>query len=302
MARTKPSSRSAGPPALSGRVIAAYGRRYLVDVGTETLSCVTRGRRRDLACGDQVEVARTGPGDGVIDTVAQRRSLFFRSDAHRQKLIAANVTQIVIVVAALPAFLPELLDRCLAAAEHAQARALIVLNKCDLAREAADALAALQTYRGLGYPVIALSARNDVSPLRRELVGQLSVLVGQSGVGKSTMINQLVENADARTASAEHDADSGRHTTTHARLYALDATSAIVDSPGLQVFGVHQIAPADLPATFVEIRALAGQCRFSNCRHLAEPGCAIAAAVSAGTISRERVRSYRGLREELERR
>jgi ribosome biogenesis GTPase len=297
----KSSRRPVGPPALAGRIVAAYGRRYLVDVGTEVLSCVTRGRRRDLACGDHVEVARTGPGDGVIDTVGERRSLFFRSDAHRQKLIAANVTQIVIVVAALPALLPELLDRCLAAAEHAEARALIVLNKCDLAQEAAAALAALQPYRALGYPVIALSARDDVSPLRKELAGQLSVLVGQSGVGKSTMINQLVENAAARTASAENDADSGRHTTTHARLYALDAMSAIVDSPGLQVFGVHQISPADLPGTFVEIRALAGQCRFSNCRHLSEPDCAVTAAVSAGTISSERIRSYRSLREELER-
>lgn len=285
----------------SGLVVASFGRRFLVTIGPETLSCVTRGRRHDLACGDRVDIVRTGPGEGVVESIHPRRSLFFRSDAHRQKLIAANVTQVVVVLAVAPPFLPDLLDRCLAAAEHAQARILIVLNKCDLAAAAGSTLAALELYRRLGYEIVPLSAQDDVAALRTALTGELSVLVGQSGVGKSTIVNRLVGNAAARTAEPEHATGTGRHTTTHARLYALDDTTAIVDSPGMQVFGVHQIAPAELPAAFVEMRALAGRCRFSNCRHMAEPGCAVSAAAADGSISSERLRSYRTLREELER-
>ena len=234
----------------------------------------------------------------MIEAIAPRSSLLYRSDAYRQKLIAANVTQVVLVVAAFPSFYEDLLHRCLAAVEHTSIRAIIVLNKCDLdaAREARVTLAPLEA---LGYEVLPLIARESVTPLRERLEGHLSVLVGQSGMGKSTIVNTLVPEAAAATAEVSEVLDSGKHTTTHARLYQLDATSAIIDSPGLQEFGLHHLRVTDLDHAFVEFRPHIGQCRFSNCRHLGEPGCAVAEAQVTGAIDAKRLAAYRRIAKEL---
>ena len=174
-----------------------------------------------MACGDRVTVARTAGGQGVIEAVAPRATLLYRSDRARQKLVAANVTQIVIVVAPVPAFDEDLVNRCLAAAEHGGMAALIALNKVDLP-QAPAALRSLELYRGLGYRLVALSAKRDMGPLVSHLKGQTSVLVGQSGMGKSTIINGLLPAAAVRVAEISAALDSGRHTTTHTRLYHLD--------------------------------------------------------------------------------
>jgi len=280
---------------LEGQIVAAYGRRYLVELpDASTLDCVTRGRRGALACGDRVSVARTSAGHGVIEAAAPRSTLLYRSDHARQKLIAANVTQIVVVVAPVPAFHEDLVNRCLAAAAHGGIAAAIALNKTDLPQSAA-ALQALEIYRRLGYPVIALSAKRDLSPLRPRLQGRTSVLVGQSGMGKSTIINALLPEAAVRVAELSAALDSGRHTTTHARLYHLDAASHIIDSPGLQEFGLHHVATPELAQAFIEFRPFTEQCRFRDCRHVTEPGCAVAAASMRGEISESRLESYRGL-------
>src|SRR5690349_19243094 len=160
---------------LHAEVVSVHGRHYVVDAEGSTLTCFPRGKRSLLACGDRVEVMRTAPDQGVIEAADPRRSVLYRSDRHRQKLIAANVTQIVIVLAAAPSFYEELLNRCLVAAEHQGIRALIVLNKFDL-DAAQPALAALQLYRSLGYDVLPLSAKLDVTPLLAHLRGHLSVL------------------------------------------------------------------------------------------------------------------------------
>src|SRR5215211_1095019 len=156
--------RSGSIPTEPGTVVAAYGRRYRVELedGAE-IDCVTRGKKSDVACGDAVQAARTGTGTGVIEQVAPRRTLFYRSDARRQKLIAANVTRVVVVLAAEPAYNEDLVNRCLAGAEHAGIAARIALNKADL-REAETASAALTLYHGLGYDVISLSAKRDLTP------------------------------------------------------------------------------------------------------------------------------------------
>lgn len=234
------ASKSTPPaPRQSGTVVASFGRQFTVEADTGNLvACVTRGKRTDIACGDRVAIAMTGLEQGVIETVAPRASLFYRSDIQREKLIAANVTQIVIVLAASPPFHAELLDRCLAAAEEAGIPALLALNKMDLPAAAA-ALQALERYRTLGYGVLPLAAKIDIAPLRARLAGHTSVLVGQSGMGKSTIINRLVPEANAATAEMSIALDSGRHTTTHARLYRLDTTGRIIDAPGLQEFGLH---------------------------------------------------------------
>ena len=279
----------------SGTIVASFGRQYLVELADGTTrACVRRGKRGDLACGDQVTIAATAQGQGVIEALEPRASLFYRSDIQREKLIAANVTQIVIVLATAPAFHRELLDRCLAAAEHEQIRALIALNKMDLASSPA-ALQSLEPYRALGYDVLPLAAKIDIAPLRAQLAGHLSVLVGQSGMGKSTIINRLLPDAAARVGELSAALGSGRHTTTHARLYHLDAASHIIDSPGLQEFGLHHVTPQDLGHGFVEFRPHLGHCKFNDCRHLSEPGCAITAAMQGGAIHPQRVESYRTL-------
>ena len=275
--------------------MASFGRRYLVELAdSSTLDCVTRGRRGALACGDRVTVARSAAGKGVIEAAGPRTTLLYRSDPARQKLVAANVTQIVIVVAPVPAFHEDLVNRCLAAAEHGGMAALIALNKVDLP-QARAALGALELYRSLGYRLAAFSAKRDLGPLVPHLKGETSVLVGQSGMGKSTIINALLPAAAVRVAEISAALDSGRHTTTHTRLYHLDAASHVIDSPGMQVFGLHHLAGPELAHAFIEFRPWLGQCRFRDCRHVAEPGCAIAAACARGEISAQRLESYRRL-------
>ena len=282
-------------PRLPGTVVASFGRQFTVETDTGNLiACVTRGKRTDIACGDRVAIAMTGLDQGVIETVAPRASLFYRSDIQREKLIAANVTQIVIVLAAAPPFHAELLDRCLAAAEEAGIPALLALNKMDLPASP-QALQALERYRGLGYDVLPLAAKIDIAPLRARLAGHTSVLVGQSGMGKSTIINRLLPAAAARVGELSAALGGGRHTTTHARLYHLDAASHIIDSPGLQEFGLVHVAPEHLAHAFTEFRRHLGHCKFNDCKHLTEPGCAIAAAMQNGDIDAPRVESYRKL-------
>ena len=304
MSRRAPRNKSTHDPrpathasseSIQGQVVASFGRRYLVELADATsLDCVTRARRGSIACGDRVNVAVRGPGQGVIEAVAPRTTLLYRSDQVRQKLVAANVTQIVIVVAPLPAYHEELVNRCLAAAEHGGMAALIALNKSDL-EQAPATLRALEPYRRLGYRVVALSAKRDRAPLAPHLNNQTSVLVGQSGVGKSTLINALIPAASVRVAELSAALDAGRHTTTHARLYHLDGASHIIDSPGMQEFGLHHLGQDGLEQAFIEFRLFLGQCRFRDCRHVTEPGCAIAAASKRGEISQRRLESYRGL-------
>jgi ribosome biogenesis GTPase / thiamine phosphate phosphatase len=281
--------------ASEGRIIAAFGRRYLVEVpGVGPLDCVTRGKRGALACGDRVMVAPVAPGQGVINAVTPRTTLLYRSDRVRQKLIAANVTQIVIVVAPAPAVHEDLVTRCLVAAEHAGIKALVVANKIDLPGSA-QALEPVTLYRDLGYRVVALSAKRDPAPLLPFLRGEVSVLVGQSGVGKSTLIGTLVPEAAVRVAELSNALDAGRHTTTHARLYHLDETSSLIDSPGMQEFGLHHVGAQETAHAFVEFRPWLDRCRFRNCLHLSEPGCEITAACERGAISGQRLASYRKL-------
>jgi ribosome biogenesis GTPase len=277
---------------LRGLIIAAYGRHYLAELaGGEILECVPRGKKSDVACGDTVEIARTSADQAVIDNIATRATLLYRSDAYKQKIIAANVTQIIVVVATEPSFNDELLARCLIAAHDQGLDTLIVLNKCDLPQIEA-ARAQLAPYGKIGYRVLELSAKQDVAPLLPFLQGHTSVLVGQSGMGKSTLINALIPDALAATREISTVLDSGKHTTTHARLYHLNAGSNLIDCPGVQLFGLHHLDFAAIERSFPEFLPHLGHCRFANCSHSHEPDCAIRKATEAGQIDGRRLKLF----------
>lgn len=278
---------------LHGRVTAAFGRHYEVasDDG-RVWQATPRAKRSIYACGDRVALEPATAGQARILEFLPRSSLLYRSDEWKQKLIAANATQVVLVVACEPAFSDELLSRALVAAEHDGLRALIVLNKCDLADRLPAARAQLAPFAALGYPVLELCARRDASPLLPHLGGQLSVLVGQSGMGKSTLINALIPGAAAATREISVALDSGKHTTTHARLYRLAPDGEVIDSPGLQEFGLAHLTFGEIEQGFPEFRDTLGRCRFHDCRHRAEPDCAVKALVASGAVAARRYEHF----------
>jgi ribosome biogenesis GTPase len=282
---------------LEGLIVAAYGKRYNVELPDgRILSCVTRGKKVDNAAGDRVTVKLTADNEGVIEKTAERQTLLYRSNAYKSKILAANVTQILIVLATQPSFYEDLLNRCLIAAEAAGIRAVIILNKCDLPNP--QAMQKLQQYAALGYLTLQLNATESVDSLRPLLEGHTSVLVGQSGMGKSTIINSLLPEARSKTQEISATLDSGKHTTTATHLYHLESDSAIIDSPGLQEFGLYHIEEAELEYAFIEFRPFIGHCKFNNCSHTHEPGCVILQALADGQIAPERHQIFLQIRAE----
>ena len=277
-----------------GRVVAAHGRHYVVQVAPQVrLHCFTRGKKSEIACGDQVVVQETAIGQGVIDAVEPRRNVLSRSNGFRTKLLAANIDAIAIVVAASPPFSEELLGRTLVAAESIEVPARVLLNKVDLADRIDAARATLAPYRALGYDVVELSIKGDPARASATLgpgfAERTTLLVGQSGMGKSSLLNLLIPDAQAATREISEALQTGKHTTTDARLYRMpDDEGSLVDTPGFQEFGLAHLSPGTIERAFPEIRPFIGQCRFANCTHLHEPDCAILAARDRGAIATRR--------------
>jgi ribosome biogenesis GTPase len=286
-------------PACGGTVVAAFGRQSLVraDDG-ELLQAQARNRRMQPVCGDRVLLSGVGGGRAVIEALDPRRNVFARSSRHRTKVLAANVTQLVVLVACEPSFSEELMCRFLVAAENAQLPALLVLNKVDLTDRRDQALKALEPFRGLGYPLVELVGKRDAQPLLPYLHRHRSLLAGQSGMGKSSLIKTLVPQAEVRIAEISRFLDSGRQATTAARLYVVDEVSEIVDTPGVSEFGLAGFDVRDMAAGFREFAAHAGSCRFQDCRHLTEPGCAVQQAADSGSIHPRRLQLYRRIVEQ----
>ena len=280
----------------SGIIVASYGRHYQVELSNgKLLACTVRGKRGGFACGDQVTVLQSNEQQGVIAAFKPRQTLLYRSDELKQKLIAANVTQLILVVATEPPFSTELLTRSIVAAESQRIKILLILNKCDLTIGFKAAQERLKPFEKIGYPLLLLSAIRPLDALLPCLSGQSSILVGQSGMGKSTLINALIPGANAKTHEISEALNSGKHVTTRTTLYHLDSDSSLIDSPGLQEFGLHHLSQQEIVQGFIEIRPLIGHCRFRNCQHDQEPDCAVRAAIRSGQLSLERYTIFRTL-------
>ncbi|WP_322046243.1 ribosome small subunit-dependent GTPase A [Paraburkholderia sp. J67] len=294
---------------LHGVVIAAHGRHYLVapDDGGVPLQCFPRGKKSEVAVGDRVDYQSTSADQGVIVAIGERRNLLYRSDQYKSKLFAANLDQLLIVLATEPHFSEDLLGRALVAAEANGLKPIILLNKIDLEAMLPLARQRLERYRALGYTVLEVSEKKHPEEARailsEHLNGHQTILLGQSGMGKSTLVNLLIPDAEAATREISTALNSGRHTTTFTRLYKLPgvgaAGGALIDSPGFQEFGLYHLTEGTLERAFPEFRPLLAHCRFYNCHHLHEPGCAVLEAVEDGRIAEERHALYAQLVHEI---
>jgi len=287
-------------PAEVGLVVAAFRRHFAVRLdGGEIVKCILKGRKTVVACGDRVRIKRIA-GGAAIEAVEPRSSLLYRSDAFREKVVAANVTQVIGVVAHDIAIDEGLLNRWIVATELDGCRFVLCANKADL--PGFDALRVrLAPYRALGYTVVECAAKQSAEPLRSIVEGERSVLIGQSGMGKSTLVNALSPALAARVGEVSASLHAGRHTTSAAMLYRLDALGVdgwVVDSPGMKQFGLAHVTPDALEQAFVEMRPLLGHCRFRDCRHFREPGCAVRAAVDDGRVAAFRLDLLHALQRE----
>ncbi|QIL81511.1 ribosome small subunit-dependent GTPase A [Diaphorobacter sp. HDW4A] len=316
---------SARPELQKGLVVGSHGRHCVVETADgERRICHPRGKKSQAVVGDHVLWLPAAPGqgdEGTIEKVEKRRNLFYRQDEIRTKSFAANLDQILILLAAEPVFSESQLVRALIAAEAEHITPIIALNKSDLVEPFAHAWERLWPYRHMGgagdtsrhYRVLPMSLTEsgtvDHHTLLPILEGKTTLVLGPSGVGKSTLVNLLVPGAYAQTGEISQALNSGKHTTTTTTLYWIDEArkTALIDSPGFQEFGLRHLAPTDLARCMPDIAAHAGDCKFYNCTHLHEPGCDVRARVldaaddqkQVDTISANRYRLYGELFEEL---
>lgn len=263
--------------------------------------CHTRTNLELLVTGDRVKwQADPNTGLGIITAIQTRQSLLTRPDRyHKVKPVAANISLIVIVIAPLPEPAPTLIDRYLVACEDANIPALLVLNKCDLLKENDPILLLAEEYRQLGYDFILTQSNGNLDELIQHIDNQTVAFVGQSGVGKSTLINAIIPDADQKTNVISENSALGQHTTTSTRLIRFGENGALIDSPGIREFGLWHLDHEKIDGGFPEISALLGHCQYRNCTHTHEKQCALKEGVKNGDILQRRLESYLRLIDEI---
>lgn len=295
--------RNAAAPFLEGLVLSHLGQGLAVEGPDGSIVlCHTRRQLGSVTVGDRVLWEPVDDGQGRVEKILPRRSVLTRP-AHggRIRAVAANLDQIIIVVAPEP--MPDwlLVDQYAAASEHRSLKVCIVINKIDRVSQREDIEATLKTYGDIGYPCHTVSARTGegLTALRDTLNQNCSLLAGQSGVGKSSLTNALLPGKNLRTRELSEKAGLGRHTTTAAMLYHLPEGGDLIDSPGVAVFGLAQMSAADVASGYREFRELLVHCQFNDCRHLQDKGCAIRAAVDEGRISPARYERFSKLLDKM---
>ncbi len=298
-----------GPTFDRGLIVANYGRHFLVEKPDgKRLICHSRGKKSQGLVGDRV-LWQASLDEGTIEKIEERKNVFYRQDEMRTKSFAANLDQILILIAAEPEFSSSQLSRALIAAEAEHITPIIALNKSDLVEPFARAWEWLRPYRQMHYGVLPLSLKGsadvDRTKLLKLLDGKTTLALGPSGAGKSTLINLLVPGALAQTGEISQALNSGKHTTTSTTWYWVGdhKVTALIDSPGFQEFGLNHIDPAQLAAYMPDLKPHVANCKFYNCSHLHEPGCGVIAAVASSArsdgISTNRYKIYRDLFTEL---
>jgi ribosome biogenesis GTPase / thiamine phosphate phosphatase len=279
-----------------GRVLVSHGQGCLVEVLPATLVyCRHQRRVGRVVCNDRVEVAVEAEGLGALQTLLPRTNLIERADFRgKPKPLAANLGHFLIVIAAQPEPDVHLLDAYLALAFHLGITPLIVINKVDLG---VPTEALLGVYRELGVGVLHTSTLSGagIAPLRKRLDTATGILLGQSGVGKSSLVNAVLPDREARTQTLSAASGQGRHTTSETTLYRLGEHGGLIDSPGVRILRLDHLSVSDIEAGFPEICMHFGNCRFRDCSHREEPGCALLAALDAGQVRRSRLISLQRL-------
>ncbi len=291
-----------------GVVITRHGQNLVVaDEADRLYHCLWRRNVGHIICGDHVVWQPTGDNSGVVTALLERRSVLARPDySGREKPLAANITQLVVLLAPQPEPSEYLLDQYLVTAETIGVKALIAFNKSDLLEpEAAHRLdQRFGHYERIGYPLIRISARfaQGLEPLVQRLVDETSILVGQSGVGKSSLVNALLPDQDIQVGQLSRATGLGRHTTSATTRYRLPEGGYLIDSPGVRSFRLVELSRPQLERGFREFIPFLGHCRFSDCRHREEPECALRRAVEEGAIERRRLENFLHLAQQQEQR
>ncbi len=289
---------------IEGLVIAHLGKGLAVKSGDKTLLCQTRRQLGTVAVGDRVLWQKTAPDQGRVMQILPRQSVLMRPLRNgKTRPVAANIDRVFIVFAVQPACDFLLIDQYLVVCENNGIEAILLWNKIDLFDEKKypAMLNELSVYTRLGYVLLKLSVleKTGLAELKQRLRNRTNLLTGQSGVGKSSISNTLLPGQPLKTNTLSKGTGHGRHTTTAATLYPLAEGGALIDSPGVAIFGLAGISEAQLTWGYREFQPLLSQCQFNNCRHVNDKGCAIRAAVERGTISANRYQRFLKLREKM---